>query len=279
MVMEPKHVDANGTRFAYLEEGTGPLVLMIHGFPDTPQTWDVARPAVAAAGLRVVTPFQRGYAPSAIPADGKYDGETLGRDVLALIEALGAKTAILVGHDWGAGAVYSAATIDPTRVTKLIAIGVPHPASIRPSLRLLWHVRHFFTLPRKGAAAKVRANDFAHVDELVQRWSPKWNVPRDETRAVKRAFSEPGSLEAALAYYRDNKLGRRPSSQRAKIAVPTIAFGGTDDILPIEAYDRAASWFPNGYEVVRMPGGHFMHREYPEVFVRELLRVIGAPAV
>src|SRR5580700_9385009 len=126
-------VVANGVRFAFFEEGSGPLVLLLHGFPDTPHTWDAVRPAVAAAGYRAVSPFLRGYAPTAIPADGAYDGDTLGRDALALIEALGAERAIVVGHDWGAGAAYSAAALGPARVTKLVTVGIPHPASLKPS--------------------------------------------------------------------------------------------------------------------------------------------------
>lgn len=89
---ELKFVTANGLRFAYFEEGSGPLVLLLHGFPDTARTWDAVRPALAAAGYRAVTPYLRGYHPTAIPAQPAYDSETLGRDVLALIAALGEKT-------------------------------------------------------------------------------------------------------------------------------------------------------------------------------------------
>jgi pimeloyl-ACP methyl ester carboxylesterase len=274
--VNPSFVVANGVRFAFFEEGRGPLVLLVHGFPDTAHTWDAVRPAVAAAGFRAVSPFQRGYAPTAIPADGAYDSDTLGRDVLALIEALGERRAIVVGHDWGASAAYSAATMGPERLVKLVTVGIPYPPSIRPTPRLLWAVRHFFTLPRRGAAERVRANDFAHVDELVRRWSPAWNVPPGETDAVKAAFREPGSLDAALGYYRALRL-RPPPSQRSRIRVPTVSFAGMHDNVATEAYDRAASWFTGGYEVVRVPGGHFMHREHPEPFIRELLRVLGAP--
>src|SRR5947209_9869516 len=105
------YIEANGLRFAYFEEGQGPLVLLLHGFPDTAHTWDEVRPALAGAGYRAVSPFMRGYFPTAIPADGKYDSETLGRDALALIEALGEKQAVVVGHDWGASAAYAAAAL------------------------------------------------------------------------------------------------------------------------------------------------------------------------
>ena len=267
------YLEANGLRFAYLEEGTGPLVLLIHGFPDTPQTWDVVRPALARNGFRAVTPFTRGYAPTSIPADGAYDVDALGRDLAALISALGEERAIVVGHDWGAAAAYSAAALSPERVARLITVGVPHPGSIRPTPRMLWTVRHFFLLRLPGAAARTRASDFAHIDELVQRWSPAWKVPPGETDAVKKAFREPGCLDAALGYYRALSP-RLPRSQRLRIGVPTVSFAGTDDTIAPELYDRAASCFSAGYEVVRMPGGHFMHREHPDHFVRELLRVL-----
>jgi len=270
-----RFVVANGVRFAYFDEGRGPLVVLFHGFPDTAHTWDAVRPALANAGYRAVTPFLRGYAPTAIPGDGAYDSDTLGRDVLALIEALGEERAIVVGHDWGASAVYSAATLGPERVAKLVTVAIPHPASLRPTPRMVWTARHFFSLRRRGAAEMVRANDFAHIDELVRRWSPAWDVPRGETDAVKKAFREPGCLEAALGYYRAMRL-TPPRSLRSRIAVPTASFAGLNDILPPEAYDRAASWFTGGYEVVRVPGGHFLHREHPERFVPELVRVLGA---
>lgn len=273
----PSFVDANGVRFAYFAEGAGPLVLMLHGFPDTPHTWDVVRPAVAAQGYRVVSPFLRGYHPTSIPGDGAYDADTLGRDVLALVELLGAERAIVVGHDWGAASAYSAATLGPDRVSRLVTVGIPHPASIRPSPRVLWTVRHFFTLKMPGAAARMRANDFALVDALVRRWSPAWDVPPGETDPVKEAFRHPGCLEAAIGYYRAIRP-TLPASHRKRITVPTVSFAGTHDSVDPAAYDRAASWYTGGYEVVRVPGGHFMHREHPAEFVRELVRVLGAPA-
>ena len=266
-------VEANGLRFAYEEEGSGKLVLLIHGFPDTPQTWDHALPALAAAGFRAVAPFTRGYAPTEIPKDGDFSGDTLGRDVLALIDALGAKSAIVVGHDWGASAAYSAAAMDPDKVEKLVTVAIPHPASIKPSLSLAWTMRHFVAFKLPGAASRARANDFAVIDELVRRWSPAWDVPKGETDAVKAAFREPGSLEAALGYYRAIGLGL-PASQRKRIKVPTVAFAGLHDMIAPEAYDKASSRFLNGYRVVKMPGGHFMHREHPEVFVKELVAAL-----
>jgi pimeloyl-ACP methyl ester carboxylesterase len=271
--MTPDFVTANGVRFAYLQSGKGPLVLLVHGFPDTAHTWDHVRPVLADAGFRAVAVFTRGYAPTSIPGDAKYDSDTLGADLVALIPALGEKSAIVVGHDWGASAAYSAAALDPSRVRKLVTVAIPHPAGVIPTPRVLWGVRHFFRFQLRSAEAMVRANDFAHVDELVRRWSPAWTAPPGETDAVKAAFREPGCLEAALGYYRAMRP-RLPASLRRKISVPSVSFAGEQDLIDPSAYERARSRFTGPYEVVRMPGGHFMHREHPERFAKELVRVL-----
>jgi pimeloyl-ACP methyl ester carboxylesterase len=271
--METRFVEANGVRFGYFESGSGPLVLLVHGFPDTAHSWDFVRPKVAEAGFRSVAIFTRGYAPSSIPTNGKYDSTTLGEDLLALIGALGEQNAIVVGHDWGASAAYAAAALGPSRVKKLITVGIPHPNTVLLTPRVLWMVRHFFRFQFRDSEALVRRNDFAHVDELVQRWSPAWRVPAGETDAVKAAFREPGCLDAALGYYRELRHGL-PASHRKKISVDTVAFAGLDDNVDVRAYRKAKRQFTGRYEIVTMPGGHFMHREHPQRFVDELLRVL-----
>lgn len=275
-----EHVQANGVRFAYLTEGSGPLVLLLHGFPDTAHSWDRVMPAVASAGFRVVAPFMRGYHPTEIPADARYDGETLGRDVLALVGALGEQRAIVVGHDWGALATYAAAALGPERVRLAVTIGVPHPNGVLPTPTLLWSVRHFMTLRGKRGGQAVRANQFAYIDELVRRWSPAWkDMPASETARVKEAFAHPGVAEAAAAYYAAISP-RLPASLRGKISVPSVVFGGLNDTFAVAAYERARRCFAGSYEVVAVPGGHFMHREHPDAFITALVRVLrAAPAV
>ena len=269
-----KFVSANGLRFAYLESGTGPLVLLAHGFPDTAHSWDAVRFALAAAGYRAVAPFLRGYAPTEIPPDGAYDADTLGRDLLALIDALGEREAIVVGHDWGAAAAYSAAALSPERMRLLVTIELPHPAAVIPTPRLFWTLRHFLSLTLPGAAGRVRRGGFAYLDELVRRWSPTWDAPADATAAVKEAFAAPGRVEAALGYYRALRP-RPPRGQRLRIRVPTICFRGDDGVLDVRPYERARARFTGPYEVVRMPGGHFLHREHPELFRDALLATLS----
>ncbi len=278
MSTSPKTLTANGIRFAYLEEGEGPLVLLVHGFPDTAHTWDEVRPALARAGYRAASPFTRGYAPSSAPPRDAYDADTLGRDVLAIIEALGEERAIVVGHDFGAGAAYSAAELGPERVSLLVTVAIPHPASVVPTPSILWAVRHFFTLRLPWAASKARAKTTSRTStRSVRRWSPGWDVPPSETDEVKRSFREPGSLEAALGYYRALRP-TLPPGQRKRISVPTVAFAGLDDVVAPAAYERARSRFTGTYEVVTMPGSHFMHRQHPARFIEELLGALARHA-
>ncbi|CAN5227292.1 alpha/beta hydrolase [soil metagenome] len=266
-----EYVEANGIRFAYVSEGKGPLVLMFHGFPDTPHTWDDVRPKLAARGYRVVTPFLRGYAPTAIPKRDT-DMMTLGNDALALVEALGEKSAIMVGHDWGAVAVYGAATLGPERVKKLIVVAIPHPVTFVPTLRKAWGVRHFLAYKLPGAGARFAKDDFAALRGLYRRWSPTWDPPESELEAIKACFADPASREAAFGYYRSLPL-RPPPHMRLKITVPTVAFAGFDDsIALLSDYENARRMYTGDYTVEGMPGGHFLHREHAEEFARLLFK-------
>jgi pimeloyl-ACP methyl ester carboxylesterase len=265
-----RYVDANGLRFAYLEEGSGPLVLLLHGFPDTAHTWDDLRPRIAADGYRAVSPFMRGYHPSAIP-DRDPDQETLAGDPLALIEALGARDAIVIGHDWGASAAYGAAALGPDRVKKLFVIGIPHPATLKPSPKKLWGARHFAAYKLPGASNRFARNDFAALPAIYRRWSPTWKPDPKEFDAVRASFANRASLNAAFGYYR--KLSPIPSaSLRTRITVPTVVFAGQDDpLVEPSDYRDAARMFENEYIVEEVPGGHFMHREHPGEFAERLL--------
>jgi pimeloyl-ACP methyl ester carboxylesterase len=144
---------------------------------------------------------------------------------------------------------------------------------VTPTPSVLWAVRHFFSLRRRSAVRWMPKDDFAHVDELVHRWSPKWDVPPGETDAVKAIFRNPANLNAALGYYRALRPWP-PSSHRLKIRVPTVSFAGDSDLVPATVYERARSQFTGPYEVVQMPGGHFMHREHPTVFNEKLVAVL-----
>lgn len=257
-------VEANGQTFGYFAEGSGPLVILLHGFPDTPHTFDALRPALAAAGFRAVSPFMRGYAPSSIPGDDAFDAETLGNDVLALIDALGEPRAFVVGHDWGASAAYAAASLDASRVTRLVTIAIPHPGFFVPDRGFFERAAHFIYLSQSDAEALMAADDFAHVDELYTRWSPTWAFDPSETEPIKNAFAAPGALQAALGYYRAATLVA-PAFLQVPLPMPTLTIAGLDDGVTLpESFEQTAAGFSGEWTLTSLPGGHFVHRENPD---------------
>jgi pimeloyl-ACP methyl ester carboxylesterase len=270
-------VDANGLRFAFLEWGktTDPLALLLHGFPDTAHTWDELGPVIAAAGFRVVAPFSRGYAPTSLPPRDA-DVETLGADVVALIAALGAEHAVVIGHDWGADAAHAAAALAPTRVRRLVTVAIPHRGPLTPTPVLLWKLRHVFALSAPGAERRFRANDFADVDKLVRRWSPAWRFQASDVEHTKNAFAAPGCLHAALGYYRAAKV-RLPAVLRKTIDVPSLVICGRNDPgAPVALFEQAKRQFTAGCTVTAIGGGHFCHRESPREFADAVLPFLRA---
>jgi pimeloyl-ACP methyl ester carboxylesterase len=156
-------------------------------------------------------------------------------------------------------------------VKKLFVIGILHPATVKPSLKKLWAVRHFAAYKLPGAPDRFARNDFAALPAIYRRWSPAWNPDPEEFDAVRASFSNPASLNAAFGYYR--KLSPKPTaSLKARITVPVVVFGGLDDpiVEPLD-YRAVARMFENDYIVEEVRGGHFMHREHPEAFAERLL--------
>ena len=108
--IQHNQIEANGVNFSYLECGSGPIALCIHGFPDSAHTWRYLMPELAQAGFRAIAPFTRGYAPTSLAPDDCYQTGARAADVNALHEALGGdENAVLIGHDWGASTAYIAA--------------------------------------------------------------------------------------------------------------------------------------------------------------------------
>ena len=270
----PRWIRANGLDFAYLEAGQGPLVLCLHGFPDTAWNFRPLLGALADAGFRAVAPFMRGYAPSALAPDGDYRVETLGRDVLALIEALGADRAFVVGHDWGAVAAYAAASLQPNRIPRMITAAIPHLRHfvLRPSLRQLYRSRYMGLFQFPNAEQRVTRNDFAYIENLIREWSPAWNFTAEDLAPLKAMWSDPTRLSAALGYYRALPAGLasaaswRSFMQPLKVPVRVI-YGDRDGCIGPEMFQGMEHLFTAGLELMKMPeAGHFMQLEQPSVF-------------
>ncbi|MCO4773648.1 MAG: alpha/beta hydrolase [Deltaproteobacteria bacterium] len=273
--MDERDLQTRGLRFRIREAGEGPLVLCMHGYPDTAHTWDDLLPRLADAGYHAVAPWMRGYPPTEIPANGDFSVPALGQDVLDLADALGAETCTLVGHDWGASTVYQATGMAPERVDKLVTVAIPPLRATTPSPALAWSFRHFvfYALPRLPER-QLRANGWQGVRDICKRWSPSWTIPDDEFAHIVAAFEAPGGLRAALGYYRAFMGGQLGASGRAmrsiqgkRISVPTMLIYGDEDVAaPLFAGPKVdlGRCFTDGtpFEVVRITGGgHFVHRE------------------
>src|SRR5215469_9669399 len=214
-------VRANGLEFGLLEAGSGPLALCLHGFPDTAHTWRHLLPVLAGAGFHVVAPFMRGYAPTAVPADGAYQLGALIADAVALHEILGGGgDAVLIGHDWGAETAYGAAALAPDRWRRRVTLAVP-PAALDPVLFSDYEqLKRFFYLflfrdPLGFADALVASDAMSFLDRLWHDWSPGYDAGEDLAR-VKDSLREPANLAAAIGYYRPVRGrgtgGRAPGS-------------------------------------------------------------------
>lgn len=276
----------NGLTFPALVAGPpdGPVVLCLHGFPDTrhgffPTSGASTGALLAAAGFRVVAPAMRGTEPECIPLDGDYTPDALASDVLAMIDALGGRAAV-IGNDWGAFATYLAAARAPDKVTHAITLGIPHLRAVKWSPRLLWAARHMVAFQLPGHAAKVlRKDDLAKLDDLYGRWSPTWQRPADALAEVKNAYRKPGVIEAAIGPYVAMRKHLRGVMRelRAPIQVPTLAlYGAADPSVPAAFYDDARKHFAATYRSEALPGVcHFVHREDPEGVARRAIEFLA----
>jgi pimeloyl-ACP methyl ester carboxylesterase len=279
-------VNANGIEFAFLEAGEGPLVLLLHGFPDDAWTWASQMQALAGGGYRAVAPFMRGYPPTQVPPDGRYDLEALAADVAGLVAALGEKSAYVVGNDWGGIATYAAMALHPAAIRRAVLVSVGHPATFPGTVlhpRQVHHIFHFwFFQAEELASAAVRANDMAFIDYLWEYWSTPDHDDREHVSRVKRQTLAPeGALEAGLGYYPAllNLPATHPETAErilGQTSVPTLTiFGDADPVRELSEGEHIH--FSAGYrfELVGR-AGHFVHRERPDEVNRLLLEWFGS---
>ncbi|HEY0973138.1 MAG TPA: alpha/beta fold hydrolase [Solimonas sp.] len=280
---------ANGLEFGLLELGEGPLVLCLHGFPDSAWGFVPTLRRLAEAGYRAVAPFMRGYLPTAVPADGDYRVTTLADDVLGLIDALGnGHAAAVIGHDWGSVAAHLAALKRPEAIARLVGAAVPHPGHFifRPRLRQLrrsWYMG-FFQL--RGVPERViLANDCRWLEGLIRSWSPGWDFTTQDLAPLKASLREPARLAAALGYYRQLPRSLAVPGALAllhsPVRVPTLAVCAEQDgCIGAEVFEGQSRRYAADFEVLKMKGaGHFMQWERPAAFSDAILGFLKRPAV
>ncbi len=264
-------------------DARAPVVLALHGFPDTPATFAPLADTLRRAGYRVVAPFMRGYSPSTLA--GPFHLDALADDVVAIADQVSpARPVVLLGHDWGAATTYVAAARFPSRVRCAVALAVPHPLAFLRALwrspaqlRRSWYMA-FFQLPVVPEIA-LSFDDFALVERLWRDWSPGHHPSAEQLEEVKRCLraSLPGPIEyyRAMAWPPREALERLrgPSAPSRRVRVPTLHLAGGDDGCIGPRVGRGqGDWFDGPFRSETLPGvGHFLHLERPDLVARSIL--------
>jgi pimeloyl-ACP methyl ester carboxylesterase len=284
-------VSANGTRFHVAESGDGPLVLLLHGFPEFWWTWRDQLTSLSRAGFRAVAPDLRGYGGSDKPPRG-YDLVTAASDAAGLVRALGEANAVVVGHDWGGLVAWTMGAYYPKVVRRLAIVSAPHPLRMSSAMltdpfgqgkRSGYALR--FQLPASPERQLVRDNG-AKVSRMLSDWSgPGW--PDDEAdRRYREAMRIPGVAHSALEYHRWIVRSRlRPDGlryvrrMRSPIQAPTLHLHGALDECVLPRTARGAGRYVDGpYRWRLIDGaGHFPHEELPDRFNAELRGWLADP--
>lgn len=273
------------------EGDSGPLAVLLHGFPDTAHTWRHLGPQLADAGWRVAAPFLRGYAPSAIPPDRSGHVAALMSDAVGLHRALGGgPDAVLVGHDWGAITANALAAHPDSPFSRVVSMSVPPFAAMRSTravrvlprqLRNSWYIG-FNQVPALAELTFERL-----VRRLWRDWSPGYDA-RQDVAHVLTALPDRAHRSAAIGYYRSLTTPWRlphaydawKGAEMRLPVVPTLYLHGADDAcLDARLVAPVAGHLPAGSDVSVVPAtGHFLQLEQPGEVNATILGFLGRPA-
>jgi pimeloyl-ACP methyl ester carboxylesterase len=269
--------DVGDVRLHYVEAGEGPLVVLLHGFPEFSFGWREQIAPLAEAGFHVVAPDLRGYNLSTRPSRIRdYAGAKLADDISGLIRELGYESAMLVGHDWGGTVAWTVAMNHPEVVDRLAILDAAHPRKLQKGLfnprQLLrsWYF-FFFTLPWLPERI-VRARRFRFFQRFLRDAHPAY-TPAEMDRYID-AWSQPGAAKGMIDYYRYSVLTPPWKAWNAirPISAPTLViWGQRDRFLGRKLAQPEHDDVPNLDRVERLPNAsHWVHHDEAER-VNELL--------
>ena len=293
--MRVREVKTSKLKLVYEEGGPGdgkPLFLL-HGWPDSPRTWDKVLPVLHAAGYRTIAPYLRGYGPTEFRSSlfGRKPQRTgqpvaFAQDVIDLADALKVKTFDFVGHDWGARTAYCLAALFSQRLERMVALSSafqPGPAKTPPlpQTQAYWYQWFLCTDPGRDA---FRKDPIAYGKRQWDTWCPEgWYTP-EEFIEVSKSWTGKDFTDVVLHSYR-SRWGHSPMDpayavmqaryeSTLTLSVPIVYIQGVDDrcTLP-ETSDGMGRHFTNEYRRILIDGvGHFPQRENPRLVADEILR-------
>ena len=296
--MPERLLATNGIELSVLDEGSGPPMVLCHGFPELAYSWRHQIPALVSAGYRVLAPDMRGYGRSSAPAEVEaYDIASLCGDLCGLLDAVGEQSAIFVGHDWGASVVWSLATLHPERVRAVAGLSVPFvpraPAPPIPIMRA--HLGEDFYIvwfQQPGIADAALASDVRRTLTTSRQWTAQWaeedpvRPPRrpdwlseEELNVYVETFERTG-FTGGLNWYRniDRNWGLTASVAERRVEQPAFFLTGELDLvrgfMPAEAM---SGWVTDLRAQVVIPGaGHWVQQQAPEEVNAALLGFLDA---
>lgn len=286
--IEHTFVNTNGIRLHVVQSGPvdGPLVILLHGFPEFWYGWSKQIPALAAAGYRVWAPDQRGYNLSDKPTGiDAYTLDRLAADVLGLIDASGRDKVFLIGHDWGAAVTWWTALKYPERLMKIAVLNVPHPTvmnrTLRASfaqLRKSWYI-FFFQIPWLPETL-VHLNHWRAAVQTLKASGRADTFSEADFDRYREAWSQPGAYTAMLNWYRA-LVQRRPNLPPAsmRIAVPTLLIWGAQDVaLGREMAQPSIDLCDDGRLVFIEEATHWVQHDEPARVNQLLLEFLATKA-
>ncbi len=270
LVVEQLTVVNGDVRLEVFVQGEGPVILLLHGWPDTSIMWDEVTPDLVAAGYRVAVPDLRGCGQSDKPAElTSYAMHHLIGDIANIVEALGVEKFTVVGHDWGAALAWGVALTRPDLVERIVVVSVGHPSSLRTA-GLEQQIKSWYMLlfSYEGVGeAFLRKNDY----QAMRRWT---GHPRVE--AVITELERDGQMEAHLKWYRANVAPNAfvvDPPTLPPVSVPVLGIWSSGDFALTERQmTNSASYCASGFEYLRLEGfGHWVPLEAPHELSRAVI--------
>jgi epoxide hydrolase A/B len=290
-LVSTSRVQANGIELAIHEQGEGPLVVLCHGFPELAYSWRHQLPALAEAGYHGLAPDMRGFGDSSIPIEVEaYDIVSLCGDMCGLLDVLGEKDAIFVGHDWGAIVVWNLAVLHPERVRAVAALSVPFvPRAPAPPIEImranLGEDFYIVWFQQPGVADEILARDVRRTMTTPRQWTAQWGEDAEDTRLPRwlteeeldvyvEAFRRTG-FTGGLNYYRnfDRNWELTESVADRHVRAPAMFVTGERD--PVRRFapgETMNGWVDDLRANIVVPGaGHWVQQEAPKAVNAALL--------
>ncbi len=281
--IEFTYIKSNGITLHTAISGpeNGPLVILLHGFPEFWYGWRKQIAPLAKAGYRVVVPDQRGYNLSDKPKGiEKYGLDTLRDDVIGLIEAMGEKKASIIGHDWGGVVAWHLAGSRPEYVEKLMIMNSPHPAIFQKGitraptqlLRSLYIM--FFQIPRIPERT-LSDGDFEALKKMFRKTSREGAFTVEDLKKYSTSWARTGAITSMLNWYRALRKGGLAQRKKPLIKAPVLIVWGIEDkFLSLKLAEESKNQCTNA-DLIYVDATHWVHHEQAEIVNGFMMEYLG----